>query len=164
MFTMFFFFKLLWYKIFVKWNWTTETTVFWYFLLRTSWIMNDHESNHLHFVLTWARLCRPTSTHQYDPQTPQVTGLIVAIIFEYLWCCVLQGEAGSLQELIVWWFEASKPKVYDFYLGVLTLVCEEQVLQSNSRHGQQSFLSAQQNWDTQELTKLDIKARLTSYF
>lgn len=65
---------------------------------------------------------------QNDPQTPQVTGLIVAIIFEDLRRCVLQGEAGSLQELIVWWFEASEAKVYDFYLRVLTLICEEQVL------------------------------------
>lgn len=123
-----------------------------------------HQSNCQYFVLTWAWLCRPTSTHQNDPQTPQVTGLIVAIIFEYLWRCVLQGEAGSLQKLIVWRFEASKAKVYDFYLGVLTLVCEEQVLQSNSRHGQQSFLSALQNWSTQGFAKLDIKTCLTRYF
>lgn len=105
-----------------------------------------------------------TPTHQNDPQTPQVTGLIVAVIFEYLWCCVLQREAGSLQELIVWRFEASKAKVYDFYLGVLTLVREEQVLRSNTRHGQQSFLYALQNCSTQELTKLDITTCLTRYF
>lgn len=160
MFTMFFF-KLLWHKIFVKWNWNNSQMIFSFknkLNNEWSWVQPPE------FCLTWAWLCRPTSTHQYDPQTPQVTGLIVAIIFEYLGCCVLQGEAGSLQELIVWWLEASKAKVYDFYLGVLTLICEEQVLKSNSRHGQQSFLSAQQNWDTQELTKLDIKARLTSYF
>lgn len=105
-----------------------------------------------------------TPTHQNDPQTPQVTGLIVAVIFEYLWCCVLQREAGSLQELIVWRFEASKAKVYDFYLRVLTLVREEQVLRRNTRHGQQSFLYALQNCSTQELTKLDIKTCLTRYF
>lgn len=85
----------------------------------------------LNLVLTWAWLCRPTPTHQNNSQTPQVTGLVVAVILEYLWSCVVQGEAGSLQELIVWWFEASKAKVYDFYLRVLTLICEEQVLQSN---------------------------------
>lgn len=118
-----------------------------------SWIMNDSP---------W--VSRPTPTHQNDPQTPQVAGLIVAVVFEYLWRCVLQREAGSLQELIVWRFEASKAKVYDFYLGVLTLVGEEQVLQSNSRHGQQSFLSALQNWSTRELAKLDIKTCLTRHF
>lgn len=116
------------------------------------------------FVLTSAWLCCPTATHQNDPQTPQVTGLIVAVIFENLWCGILQSEAGSLEELIVWRFEASKAKVYDFYLGVLPLVREEQVLQSNSRHKQQSFLSALQNWSTRELTKLDIKTCLTGYF
>ena len=115
-------------------------------------------------ALTRARLCRPTRTHQNDPQTPQVAGLIVAVVLEDLWCGVLQGEAGSLQELIVWWFEASKAKVYDFYLGVLTLVREEQVLRSNSRHGQQSFLSALHNWSTREPRKLDIKTGLTRYF
>ncbi len=122
------------------------------------------QSSHQSSVLTWARLCPPSPTHQNDPQTPQVTGLIVAVIFEYLWCCVLQREAGSLEELIVWRFEASKAEVYDFYLGVLTLVCEEQVLQSNWRHKQQSFLSALQNWSTWGLTKLDIKTCLTRYF
>lgn len=84
------------------------------------------------------------STHQNDPQTPQVTWLVVAVVLEDLRRGVVQGEAGRLQELIVWRFEASETKVYDFYLGVLTLVSEEQVLRSNWRHGQQSFLSAQQ--------------------
>lgn len=111
-------------------------------------------------VYTEKSVRRPTPTHQNDPQTPQVTGLIVAIIFEYLRCCILQCETGSLQELIVRRFEASKSKVYDFYLGVLTLVSEEQVLRNNARHRQQSFLSALQK----ELTKLDIKTCLTRYF
>lgn len=79
-------------------------------------------------------------THQNNPQTPQVTGLIVAVVFKDLWRGILQREAGSLQELIVRRFEAGKAKVYDFDLGVLALVREEQVLSGNMR--QQSFL----NW------------------
>lgn len=103
-----------------------------------------------------------TSTHQNNPQTPQVTGLVVAVVFEYLWCGVLQREAGSLQKLIVWWFEASEAKIYDFYLGVFTLVCEEQVLWSKRR--QQSFISAVQSRSTLELAKLYIANVRTRYF
>lgn len=77
-------------------------------------------------------------TYQNDPQTPQVAGLVVAVVLENLGSGVLQREAGGLQQLVVWWFETSKAKVYDFYLRVLTLICEEQVLRGNLRHGQQS--------------------------
>lgn len=70
-------------------------------------------------------------THQNNPQTPKVTGLVVAVVFQDLWRGVLQREAGSLQELIVGRFEAGKAKVYDFDLGVLALVREEQVLPGN---------------------------------
>lgn len=101
--------------------------------------MNNPPSVHLYFVLTRSKPC-PPSTHQNNPQTPQVTGLVVAVVFEYLWRGVLQREAGSLQELIVGRFEASKAEVYDFDLGVLALVREEQVLPGNTRR--QSFL----NW------------------
>lgn len=80
-----------------------------------------------------------TPTHQNDPQTPQVARLVVAVVLQYLRCCVLQRETGGLQELIVWWFEASKAKVYDFYLRVLALVGEEQVLQSKT--GQRAIIS-----------------------
>lgn len=109
---------------------------------------------------TW--LWYPTSAHQNDPQTPQVTGLVVAIVFEYLWRGVLQREAGGLQKLIVWWFEASEAEIYDFYLGVLALVCKEQVLWIKTR--QQSFLSALQSWSTLELAKLCIETVRTRYF
>lgn len=102
--------------------------------------INNPPSVHLYLVLTRSKLCPPPSTHQNNPQTPQVTGLVVAIVFEYLWRGVLQREAGSLQELIVRRFEASKAEVYDFDLGVLALVREEQVLPGNTRR--QSFL----NW------------------
>lgn len=105
-----------------------------------------------------------SDTHQNDPQTPQIAGLVVAVVFEDLWGGVLQSEAGSLQELIVWRFEASKSKVYDFYLGVLALVGEEQVLQSNSTHRQQSFLSAQPHRATSDRTKLDTGTCLSRYF
>lgn len=115
---------------------------------------NSLDLNNEEFFIT---SLRPSCTHQNNPQTPQVTGLVVAVVFEDLWRGVLQSEAGSLQELIVWWFEASEAKVDDFYLRVLTLVGEEQVLRSNSRH-EQSFLSALQNWSTQEL-KVDIETR-----
>lgn len=128
-----------------------------------SLIMNDAPSAQANTSTVCLSSPHPL-THQNDPQAPKVTGLIIAVIFEDLWRRVLQREAGSLQELIVRRFEASKAKVYDFYLRVLTLVCEEQVLQSNSRHGQQSFLSAVQNQATRELTKLDIKTCLTRYF
>lgn len=77
-------------------------------------------------------------TYQNDPQTPQVAGLVVAVVLEDLGSGVLQREAGRLQQLLVWWFETSKAKVYDFYPRVLTLICEEQVLRGNLRHGQQS--------------------------
>lgn len=84
---------------------------------------------------------RPLSpTHQNNPQTPQVAGLVVAVVFEDLWRGVLQREAGSLQELIVGRLEAGEAKVYDFDLGVLALVREEQVLAGDTRR--QSFL----NW------------------
>lgn len=82
---------------------------------------------------------RLTHTHQNDPQTPQVARLVVAVVLQYLRRCVLQREAGRLEELIVWWFEASKAKVYDFYLRVLALVGEEQVLQSET--GQTAIIS-----------------------
>lgn len=129
-----------------------------YFPIRKLIILQQYN----YFVSTLARHSHPTSTHQNDPQAPQITGLVVAIIFEDLRCCVLQCEAGSFQELIVWWFEASKAKVYDLYLGVLTLVCEEQILQGNSR--QQSSLSLRYNWSPQVHANLDLsekKIRLT---
>lgn len=121
-----------------------------------------HLSNIWSLVLEWIWLWSPTSTHQNDPQTPQVTGLVVAVVFEDLWCGVLQREAGSLQKLIVWWFEASEAEIYDFYLGVLALICEEQVLWSEI--SQSSFLSAVQSWATSELTKFYIETCLTRYF
>ncbi len=54
--------------------------------------------------------------YQNDSETPEVTGLIVTVVFEDFRCSVLKSEAGGLQELIVKGFEPCKAKVNNFYL------------------------------------------------